>query len=94
MAIEKVSAPILFDVRCSKRNLEKGLLDSENYQKYLDSLPDCADKASLIQVDQAAEIAEKEARRKELGIVTKPETRAEIPVEAPREDAAYFEEEE
>ncbi len=94
MAIEKVSAPILFDVRCSKRNMDKGLLDSAEYQKYLDSLPDSSDKAAELEVDQNAEIAEKEARREELGIVTKSESDSAKTVEEPKEEAAYFEEEE
>ncbi len=63
MTAKVEKTPSLYDVRSVKRNLKKEYLTNEEYQKYLDSLPDAQEKAEPIGVDQAEEILEREQKR-------------------------------
>ena len=46
MTQEDVKSPRLFDNRTIERNIRKGLTTRKDYEKYLKSLPDVADKAA------------------------------------------------
>ncbi len=65
MATQKEIDIKLFDVRAVDRNIDKGHLSAEDLQKHLDALPDAADKAAEMDVDQYDEIAEREERRRQ-----------------------------
>jgi hypothetical protein len=43
---EEVKNPRLFDVRTIDRNIRKGMTTRKDYDKYLKSLPDVAEKAA------------------------------------------------
>ena len=43
---EEVKNPRLFDSRTVERNIRKGLTTRKDYEKYLKSLPDVAEKAA------------------------------------------------
>jgi hypothetical protein len=43
---EEVKNPRLFDVRTIDRNIRKGMTTRKDYEKYVKSLPDVADKAA------------------------------------------------
>jgi hypothetical protein len=45
---EEVKAPRLFDVRTIERNIRKGLTTRKDYEKYLKTLPDAAEKAATV----------------------------------------------
>ena len=46
-----------FDVRLIERHLEQGILKEDEYQKYLEQLPDVADKA--VKMEEVQPIAAK-----------------------------------
>ena len=52
---EEVKAPRLFDVRTIERNIRKGLTTRKDYEKYLKTLPDAAEKAATVDPLAAAE---------------------------------------
>jgi hypothetical protein len=54
-ADEEVKAPRLFDVRTIERNIRKGLTTRKDYEKYLKSLPDAAEKAATPESIAAAD---------------------------------------
>ena len=52
---EEVKAPRLFDVRTIERNIRKGLTTRKDYEKYLKTLPDAAEKAATVDSMAAAD---------------------------------------
>ena len=50
--VEKTTDKIMFDIRCVERNVEKGRLDKNRLKKYMDSLPDAADKAASVTLQE------------------------------------------
>jgi hypothetical protein len=52
---EEVKAAKLFDVRTIERNIRKGLTTRKDYEKYLKSLPDAAEKAATVDSLAAAD---------------------------------------
>jgi hypothetical protein len=46
---EDQKTPRLFDVRTIERNIRKGLTTRKDYEKYLKSLPDAAEKAAPLE---------------------------------------------
>ena len=49
---EEVKAPRLFDVRTIERNIRKGLTTRKDYEKYLKTLPDAAEKAATAAAEE------------------------------------------
>lgn len=47
--------PLLFDKRVVERNIKKGLITREEYEKYLSALPDVSDQAEVIQARLGSE---------------------------------------
>jgi len=43
-----MTAEHLYDVRTIERNIHRKLLSREDYQRYLESLEDCADRATPV----------------------------------------------
>lgn len=58
---EEAPSPALFDRRIVERNIKRGLTTRKDYEKFLKSLPDAADKVKGPDEDQAAEGAPAEA---------------------------------
>jgi len=52
---EEALSPSLFDRRIVERNIKRGLITRKDYEKFLKSLPDVADKIMPPEEDQAAE---------------------------------------
>lgn len=50
----------LFDQRTLKRNLEKGLLKEDDYQKYLKSLPNDEDNFETVPFDEDEVVLEED----------------------------------
>lgn len=44
--------PRLFDIRTVERNVRKGMLSRKDLEKHLKALPDVADKAQAVHVDE------------------------------------------
>lgn len=47
----EIPQELLLDVRLIERHIERGLITREQYQKYLDELPDRSEKSTTIKVD-------------------------------------------
>lgn len=63
MTTKKVIDIKLFDARAVKRNIDKGHITRAEYNRFLKNLPDNSEETDPIEVDQYAEIAERENRR-------------------------------
>ena len=50
----------LLDVRTIKRNIKAGKVSQEDYQKYLDSLEDCADESEETETQMVLHVADAE----------------------------------
>jgi hypothetical protein len=50
--------PMTVDKRVVERNIKKGLLSHEDYDKYLAALPDVADQSELVQARLGADAAD------------------------------------
>ncbi len=50
----------LLDIRTIKRNIKAGKVSQEDYQKYLDSLEDCADDAEETETQMVLHMADAE----------------------------------
>ena len=55
---EDLKALRLFDVRTIERNIRKGLTTRKDYDKYLKSLPDAAEKAAPLETGSTAALAD------------------------------------
>lgn len=58
---EEVLSPTLFDRRIVERNIKRGLITRKDYDKFLKSLADAAEKVKSPDEDQASEGAPAEA---------------------------------
>ncbi len=50
----------LLDIRTIKRNIKAGKVSQEDYQKYLESLEDCADEAEETETQMVLHVADAE----------------------------------
>ncbi len=50
----------LLDVRTIKRNIKAGKVSQEDYQKYLDSLEDCADESEETETQMVLHMSDAE----------------------------------
>ena len=50
----------LLDIRMIKRNIKAGKVSQEDYQKYLESLEDCADEAEETETQMVLHLADAE----------------------------------
>ena len=50
----------LLDIRTIKRNIKAGKVRQEDYQKYLESLEDCADEAEETETQMVLHVADGE----------------------------------
>ena len=50
----------LLDIRTIKRNIKAGKVSQEDYQKYLDSLEDCADESEETETQMVLHISDAE----------------------------------
>ena len=50
----------LLDIRTIKRNIKAGKVSQEDYQKYLESLEDCADEAEETETQMVLHLADAE----------------------------------
>ncbi len=50
----------LLDIRTVERNIKAGKVSAEDYQKYLESLEDCADDAEETQTQMVLHVADAE----------------------------------
>ena len=50
----------LLDIRTIDRNIKAGKVSPEDYQKYLDSLDDCADEAEETETQMVLHVADAE----------------------------------
>jgi hypothetical protein len=51
---EEVKDPRLFDQRVVERNIKRGLVTRKEYERYLKSLPDAAEKVAPAEPDEPA----------------------------------------
>ena len=54
-----------YDVRTLERNLEKGIISREDYEKYLASLNDVAEKATVVEAKFESGVLEADADEEE-----------------------------
>jgi hypothetical protein len=54
---DEVKDPRLFDVRTVERNIKRGLVTRKEYEKFLKSLPDAAEKVTPSESEPHAEPA-------------------------------------
>jgi hypothetical protein len=57
MSSSETKPPRTYDVRTIERNIKKGNLTRKDYDKYLKSLPDVADKVAPPEDDEADDVA-------------------------------------